>query len=53
MHNIDKVTKYIRKNCGGRGARILNAARFLIIKTVTGELYTIDPDGDYWRAYNL
>ena len=52
MHNIDKVTKYIRKIAAEEG-KDPERSTLHIIKTVTGELYTIDPDGDYWRAYNF
>lgn len=52
MENIEKVTKYIQKIAVSQGK---NPARSTlnIIRTKADELYYVDADGDYWRAYDF
>ena len=50
MENVERVTQYIKKIVTEEGG---NPEREVleIIRTQDGALYTQDPEGNYWRAY--
>ena len=52
MENIYNVTNHIKDVSKKLGEEI-SRCTLNIIKTVSGELYYKDEDGDYWRAYDF
>ena len=52
MENIDKVTKYIRKIAVEEG-KDPERSTLHIIKTRSEDLFYLDPEGEYWRAYDF
>lgn len=52
MENIDKVTKHIRTKAVKTG-KDPQKSTLNIIKTKTGELFYVDEEGAYWRAYDF
>lgn len=51
MENIDRVTRFIRNKASKFGGDIARCT-LNIIKTKKGNLYHIDAEGGYWRAYD-
>ncbi len=52
MENINKVTEYIRRRAEEEGKDPARST-LSIVRTKDGMLYTVDADGEYWRAYDF
>jgi Ser/Thr protein kinase RdoA (MazF antagonist) len=52
MENIDKVTKHIR-TVSAKNGKDPKKSTLNIIKTKNGNLFYVDEEGSYWRAYDF